>query len=225
MKPVRLARAEDIDPLGRALARAFEHDPMHRWIFPARSDWARNSHRSFSLAIRQGMSRGVVLTDDACRGAAIWHDSARSPAFWQELSFAIRMLPLLGMRALSVGRAFGQLEALHPGPPHWYLYAVGTDPAHQGKGVGAALLEPLLERCDAESRGAYLEASRPENVPYYRRFGFEVTGEFVLPRGPVVWRMLREPRSRGQGCPGTARKLIQQPDEGSGLAGIRRAPC
>ena len=98
------------------------------------------------------------------------------------------------MRALLIGEGFEQLEALHPQTPHWYLYALGTDPEHQGKGIGSALFEPMLARCDAESRLAYLEASRPENVPYYQRFGFEVIGEFAMPRGPVVWRMRRKSR-------------------------------
>jgi GNAT superfamily N-acetyltransferase len=185
---------EDIAPLGQVLARAFEHDPLHRWIFPAERAWARNSHRSFAMALRQALPHGAVLTDDGRHGAAIWHDSTRSPTLWERLVFAARMLPLLGMRALRIGRGFDELAALHPQAPHWYLYALGTDPLHQGKGIGSALFGPMLVRCDAESRPAYLEASRPENVPYYERFGFKVIGEHTMPRGPVVWRMLRSPR-------------------------------
>jgi hypothetical protein len=39
------------------------------------------------------------------------------------------------------------------------------------------------------------EASRLENVPFYEHHGFEVLGEFPLPKGPLVWRMLRTPHS------------------------------
>ncbi|MGH3553712.1 MAG: GNAT family N-acetyltransferase, partial [Mycobacterium sp.] len=52
-----------------------------------------------------------------------------------------------------------------------------------------------LDRCDAEHCPAYLESSKPENVPYYERFGFTVTGEVVLPYGgPTLWPMWRAPR-------------------------------
>jgi len=192
---IRAVAEEDIAELGHVLARAFERDPLHRWIFPADLAWTRNSHRSFAMALRQAASLGAALTDGERRGAAIWHDSTRAPTLGQRLVFALRMLPLLGTRALRIGRGFDQLAPLHPRMPHWYLYALGTDPKHQGKGIGSALFAPMLARCDAESRPAYLEASRPENVPYYERFGFKVVGEHTMPHGPVVWRMLRTPLS------------------------------
>jgi hypothetical protein len=56
------------------------------------------------------------------------------------------------------------------------------------------LIEPALARSDAEELPAWLEASRPENVPYYQRFGFEVIREIALPGGPPVFGMLRKPR-------------------------------
>ena len=52
-----------------------------------------------------------------------------------------------------------------------------------------------LDRCDAEHAPAYLESSNPDNVPYYQRFGFEVTGEITLPNGgPTLIPMWRAPR-------------------------------
>jgi hypothetical protein len=52
-----------------------------------------------------------------------------------------------------------------------------------------------LDRCDAEHAPAYLESSNPDNIPYYQRFGFEITGEITLPDGgPSMWPMWRQPR-------------------------------
>ena len=48
-------------------------------------------------------------------------------------------------------------------------------PEHQRRGHGAALLAPVLARCDADAVPAYLETNRESNLPYYRRFGFELT--------------------------------------------------
>jgi hypothetical protein len=52
-----------------------------------------------------------------------------------------------------------------------------------------------LDRCDDEHAPAYLEASKRDLLPYYSRFGFEVTGEIKLPDGgPTLWPMWRTPR-------------------------------
>jgi hypothetical protein len=50
-----------------------------------------------------------------------------------------------------------------------------------------------LDRCDAEGAPAYLESSNIDNVSYYLRFGFEVTGEIDVPGGPTLWCMWRAP--------------------------------
>ncbi len=71
---------------------------------------------------------------------------------------------------------------------------LGTDPPWQGKGLGAAVVAPVLERCDREGERAFLESSKERNTPFYERLGFEVTEEIHVPRGPVVWGMWREPR-------------------------------
>ena len=78
---------------------------------------------------------------------------------------------------------------------HWYLMVIGTDPAVRGAGLGQALMRSRLDRCDAEGAPAYLEATKPDLVPYYSRFGFDVTGKIDLPDGgPTMWLMWRQPR-------------------------------
>lgn len=62
-------------------------------------------------------------------------------------------------------------------------------------GRGAAVIAPVLATCDAEGVGAYLESSKLENVPFYERQGFKLTGEFAIPGGgPVLYLMWRDPR-------------------------------
>jgi predicted N-acetyltransferase YhbS len=81
------------------------------------------------------------------------------------------------------------------GVPHWYLAAIGSDPMVRGKGFGQVLMESRLDRVDAEHAPAYLESTKHENIAYYQRFGFEVTGEIVLPEGgPTMWPMWRAPQ-------------------------------
>ena len=112
----------------------------------------------------------------------------------------MRLLPplvrFLGLRTASVLGGLDRMEERHPqDPPHWYLFILGTEPAAQGRGLGSALLDQGLARVDADGMPAYLESSSERNLALYGRHGFEMTSEVVIPGGPRIWPMWREPRT------------------------------
>ena len=84
---------------------------------------------------------------------------------------------------------------MHTKDEHWYLVAIGVDPALQGSGVGTRLLAPGLAAADAEGLPAYLETEKERNLPFYGRHGFEVRDEISRRGTPTVWTMWREPRT------------------------------
>ena len=194
---VRLAGADDIPALSRTLARAFDDDPVMAHLIPR--DVRHHAERlaQFMLLGTTGaVADGTVYTTSELSGGAVW----RAPGRWkvptrQLLPDLPALLRSLGRR-VPVGLATLQLlERHHPTEPHWYLEILGTEPAEQGKGIGAALMAPVLERCDAEGVPAYLESSKERNIPYYERHGFRVTGELDLPKGgPRLWPMWRDPQ-------------------------------
>jgi GNAT superfamily N-acetyltransferase len=141
--------------------------------------------------------KGVTYTTEgpAAQGGAIWF----APGSWKlgglELLTAFPTLLAFGRDTPRSLGLLNQVEKVHPEEPHWYLSVLGTDPAHQGKGVGSALMQPVLDRCDEEGLGAYLESSKEANIPFYRRHGFEVTTEVTIKGGgPTLWPMWRDPR-------------------------------
>jgi GNAT superfamily N-acetyltransferase len=192
---IRNATPADVESLSGALVRAFRDDPAHRRIFPKESAWARNSHRLFAALLRPRIGHATVFTTSGREGGALWDapDHAR-PGPLEFMRVAAQALPLLGFRAWLVLKGLNLLQAHRPEEPHWYLFVFGTDRVHQGRGIGSALLAPILARCDAERLPSYLEASKEANVPFYERHGFEVCGVLNLHKGPSVWPMRREPR-------------------------------
>ena len=86
-------------------------------------------------------------------------------------------------------RGLGRIEEAHTAQPqdHYYLAVLGTRTRPPGQGLGSALLAPVLDRCDGEGIGAYLESSKEANIPFYRRHGFEVVEEVPFAGGPKLW--------------------------------------
>ncbi|TMK87668.1 MAG: GNAT family N-acetyltransferase [Actinobacteria bacterium] len=145
------------------------------------------------------MPKAEVYTDEARAVGALW----APPGKWRmsvglQARLAPRMLRLFGVRRMPlILKGLATLDKAHPDEqPHYYLGILGTDPDHQGKGLGSAAMQPVLDRCDSEGLGAYLESSKEQNVPFYRRHGFEVTGEVRMPGGPPLWPMWRDPQPR-----------------------------
>jgi ribosomal protein S18 acetylase RimI-like enzyme len=190
---VRLARAGDTRPLSLVLARAFRDDPVHRWILPGEFDWALASDAFFAMVMRDLLRHDAVFTSERCSGAALWIPPYPQPATWgARLAMAARWYAAIGRRTSQVGVQLARIERAHPIEPHWYLAVLGIDPRHQRRGLGSALIGPILARCDADRVPAYLESSKRSNVPFYERHGFHVLGELAIAGGPVIWRMQRE---------------------------------
>lgn len=194
---VRPAGPGDVRAVRAMLARAFHDDPVATYLFP--SAWRRPAglRTFFGLQMtRDLLPHGGVYTTEACRGAALWAPPGKPPPSPRQA--ALTVLPVLpyvvGQTLRRSLRFLAQVEAIHPDEPHWYLVTLGTEPAHQRRGIGTALLAPVLRQADAEGVRAYLESSKPENLPFYRRHGFEVTREVRLADGPPIWAMWRDPR-------------------------------
>jgi ribosomal protein S18 acetylase RimI-like enzyme len=192
---VRKAGPADVDALARTLALAFDDDPLTGWLFPDPGPRRRKLPRFFRSLLRASLPFGEVYTAEDAQCAAIWNPPGTFPMGWvtdTRLGFATTRL--VGVRITVCARGLMYFASHHPKERHWYLQMLGTEPAAQSRGLGSAILGPVLERCDREGERVYLESSKERNIPFYARHGFEVTGEIQVPRGPVVWAMWRDPR-------------------------------
>ena len=202
---VRPATVADVRPLAAVMGRAFEDDPPFVWMLPDARTRQSRAGRFFGTVVRtEALAYGAVevaCLDGVIVGGAIW----LPPGHWMPtVAEQLRSLPGF---ARAFGRRLRQAVSLeqamvraHPRQPHWYLYAVGVDPARQGSGVASSLLRSRLARCDRAAEPAYLESTKPVNVPLYQHFGFEPTGPMTMPDGaPVITPMWRAPTTPSGG--------------------------
>jgi len=190
---MRAAGRDDWRRLGAIIAEAFAEDPVNLWIF---------GNRDAMPPVFSTLARSLYLPRGFCHlkgddGATMWsHSSA---------SLDLPLLPTLGLVAALMGkgskgavkRALGAGEAMkreHPREPHLYLFAIGTRKAARGKGLGKAMLAPVLAAADRDGLPCYLENSNPANTGFYRAHGFERLKLFAPgPGGPPLEAMWRAP--------------------------------
>ncbi|MBF0526907.1 MAG: GNAT family N-acetyltransferase [Deltaproteobacteria bacterium] len=193
---VRKATMADAELVAQILGEAFRGDPVMTYLSP---NWPEFTTRLYYSMVRRFFLKyhQVYVTADGS-GAALW-----LPPGVTFKSYPLRgTLDTLWLFFSKVGyQGYRRLQALgryftahHPAEPHFYLNAIGIRPNQAGRGIGSALLQEVLTRCDREGIPAYLENTKSKNLPLYERFGFQVTTQGRLPDGgPPIWFMLRQP--------------------------------
>ena len=197
------------------LVEALEDDPFIRWLSRPKRDPARSRASYVELMLDKiALPRGRVWTargDEGLLGVALW---APPGTFALGVGDTLGVLPLMVdvvgfSRMAEVGATLDRIEEARPAEPRWLLTLVGTHRAARRRGVGRALLQPGLRACARESLPAVAETASADNLPFYRRLGFEVAAERALgPDGPTSWTLVRGP---GEEPPGERRPPASRP--------------
>ncbi|MGB3625867.1 MAG: GNAT family N-acetyltransferase [Henriciella sp.] len=192
---IRPATRKDWRQLGDITAEAFAEDPFNLWLF--------GGERALRPLFRI-MARDIYLKHGFCHiagdgAATMWatHESnLRFPPLALVQLMAAQMIH--GTKgSMKRGMAAGEaMEKYHPSEPHLYLFTIGTRKAARGKGLGKAMMNPVLAVADKAGLPVYLENSNPANHGFYTSFGFEKLGDFrVLDDSPPMAPMWREAKS------------------------------
>jgi GNAT superfamily N-acetyltransferase len=201
--PIRVVPMRD-DQLAQAMAvmvRAFFDDPLFVAGYPDPAERERVVPLVAAWNFRHGLLFGEILVaGDPPVGVTIaYRATPEIPAFGEE-----RVAASLGDTRTRVGEAGfdrmqtpfvaadAQLMAALPGP-HWYLDMVAVDPAHQGCGIGSALLGAVHERADADGWLTGLVTFQPRNLPLYARVGYEGVGVGPDPVSGLDYWCFRRP--------------------------------
>lgn len=182
-----LARAFAADPVGSALVPPDRPVERLTRLFRADIERALAGPHAIDLALDAGTGR--IL------GATIWEGPGG-----RALDGLLGSLRAIPYALRGAGPLFGRLvrsevagSRARPTEAHWYLAAIGADPAAARRGVGRALLTHRLGAIDRAGLPAYLESSKPANDPYYERYGFAGIGTLDDGELPPMTRMWREP--------------------------------
>jgi ribosomal protein S18 acetylase RimI-like enzyme len=156
----------------------------------------------YARMIRFGVLTGeVYVTAGALEGVALWlPPNAKWTRENIEASGMHETATLIGNDAYQryrevVGREW-QARERDMTDACWYLFLLGVEPDRQRRGLGGALMRPVLERADKERVACYLETENQRNVAFYLKQGFEmiVNGEEAGGSGVRFWTFRRTPK-------------------------------
>ncbi len=183
------------------LVRAFWAQPETRHLLPDENRRRRVLPRVMRADARDAAAAGTLLgavVDGDIVGAAAWlPPSAHPMTVRRQLRQLVTVAPSLpwAWGALREARRGQPAVAVHrPAEEHMHLRTIGVDPAFAGRGLGSALVRPLLDVADERGLGCFLLTGTLDNVGWYERFGFTVSATFrPTPTSPPVWAMWRDP--------------------------------
>ena len=184
---VTVASPENAQRAFDTLTLAFATDPPSRWMFPDERQYLQYFPIFAKAFGGAALAQGTALASPDLRCGC---HRARAP---MRMRSALIEEGVTTQRKGDVLAVFDEMGRLHPTEPHWYLPLIGVEPRYQGQGLGAALLRPVLEKCDVLHLPAYLEATSSRSLPLYKRYGFEAIGEITIRDCPPLIQMLRLP--------------------------------
>ena len=189
--------SDDAARVTSVITRSFLDDPLVNWIVRQDRRRVQRIARLVHTTVELFMPAGETSIERSGAGCALWvapSASALSP--WKTL----RLMGMLGRvagwrRLMAMAEFYRQFEQLAPAQPAYHLLYLAVAPEARGQGLATALMQPVLQRCDACGLPAYLENSRRVNLPLYERNGFTCTRTWrVAGNGPTLWCMYREPQ-------------------------------
>lgn len=197
---IRALAAADTGVAAAILAEAFAADPFACHLLPDPQQRQEGLRRAFLVYLQRVLLRQhqcYIASDGS--GVACW----MPPGTWpihpaEEILLIPGLAKAFGVRKLpKTLLTIAHVQKAHPCKhQHWYLLFLGVLPRNQGSGIGSLLLEPVLSRCDRTGLPAYLETALESNIRFYMRHGFSVLQEIIIPNGPLLWGMWRDPLPR-----------------------------
>lgn len=187
------------DQAAGLLARAFQGDPLFRYAIPQDDKRAKVLTWLLGRVLVYASLYGEVHTTPALRGVVCWVAPGKNKLTpYRVLRTGLTPITvrfgLAAYRRFDINQAYVyKMHTQHAPKDHWYLWAIGVDPASQGKGIGSALMKPVLTKASASGTPCYLETHNTRNVRFYEKHGFRVVSEGDVPKGgPHVWALVRD---------------------------------
>jgi ribosomal protein S18 acetylase RimI-like enzyme len=197
--PVRQLTEADVDAAAATLGQAFLHDPLITYAIADEHTRQQFLPTYFTPGVRLAQILGEVWCTDDVSAVACWRrPGAGTPSaeLLAEVGADRMPEPLSSQAAAAANPVYAYLEArqrpLNVPTDHWYLTMIGVAPGCTRRGLGSAVMRPVLDASRTHHEPVYLETMAERNVSFYEHNGFTQIEQGVEPgSGLPYWLFLR----------------------------------
>lgn len=123
----------------------------------------------------------VLLSDDKKACALVLYPDQKKATLKSILLDVKLILSCIGIENIKKALSReSKIKQLQPKALMYYLWFIGVDTEYQNKGIGSTFLNEIIEDSEQKRRPIYLETSTLKNLPWYKKFGFEIYNELDL---------------------------------------------
>lgn len=160
----------------RILSQAFEDNQSVNYVVRQGPNRDRRIEQLIAYSFDVCLEFGDVWITDDDKGCALIFYPEKKTASLKTISWDINLaINVIGFRKLSsVMRREAKVRSFHSVEPFSYLWFIGVSPEAQRRGVGGAILSHVIQEAEKQNRPIYLETSVDSNLPWYKKYGFEV---------------------------------------------------
>ncbi len=158
------------------LTRAFDGNRSVNYVVKQDGHRVQRIRDLMDYSFKMCNDFGEVWIDDDRKACALilfpdQQKTSLKTILW-DLALAISVIGV--NRVTKIMKRESDIKKHHPKEPFAYLWFLGVDPGMQGNGIGSEFLTEIIKECEKKKRSIYLETSMENNIPFYRKFGFEI---------------------------------------------------
>ena len=123
----------------------------------------------------------VFLSDDKKACALVTYPDKKKTTLKSILLDVKLILSSVGLKNIKKTLAReAMINKIQPKELKYYLWFIGVDPEYQNEGIGSNLLNDIIKDSEHKDRPIYLETSTLKNLPWYKKFDFDIYHELDL---------------------------------------------
>ncbi|KAJ5735982.1 Acyl-CoA N-acyltransferase [Penicillium malachiteum] len=212
--PIPLTHGKDtlLEPVARLNGHVFDTDPVVTYMLLEMSEEERLAYLPtyWSTLVKSALLNDAIITEaDGWKAASVlvppgkYIDNAWKLLYAGFLSVLWR-IGFSGLKERLWTEFSGMTDnakkkGLHGQKLYYYIFSIGTEHEHRGKGLAKAIMRQHQKTARAEDVPIWLEATSPSSRDLYLSLGFQEIEEIILGKGKVNADATRQ--SGGSGVP------------------------